>query len=308
MSRIRRGFTLIELLVVIAIIAVLIALLLPAVQQAREAARRSQCKNNLKQLGIALHNYHDSVRAFPINLYGGYGDTANVGGYTQTSKSWSFLVYLLPYVDQGPLYNLINPGVNSMSASGQIATVVPVFVCPSDPQGTTETDNSIYVTGNTVVAVSSYKGTGGSDWDWGTYTNNIVSPADSWCNNNGVFNGCSYRRSITLQKITDGTSNTVAIGESICNKNFALSSDGPGNAWMHSAATTNTSAVPINIVNSATTTSVAWPERFGFSSQHTGGADFLLADGSVRFLANSISMPIYRNLSTYGENDTLGEF
>ncbi len=304
----KRAFTLIELLVVIAIIAVLIALLLPAVQQAREAARRSQCKNNLKQLGIALHNYHDALQAFPINLYGGYGDTANVGGYTQASKSWGFLVYLLPYIDQGALYNIVNPGVNTMAASGQIARVVPVFVCPSDPQGATETENSIYVTGSTTVAISSYKGMGGSDWDWGTYTNNIVSTADSWCNNNGVLNGCSYRRKITFQKITDGTSNTLVMGESICNKNFALSSDGPGNAWMHSASTTNTSAVPINIVNNVTPATVVWDKRFGYSSQHTGGAHFLLADGSVRFLADSISTPTYRNLSTYGDADTIGEY
>lgn len=90
------GFTLIELLVVIAIIAILIALLLPAVQQAREAARRSTCRNNLKQLGLALHNYHDAFTGFPVNLYGGYGDTANVGGYTQTSKSWGWMVRILP--------------------------------------------------------------------------------------------------------------------------------------------------------------------------------------------------------------------
>ena len=105
--------------IVIAIIAVLIALLLPAVQQAREAARRSQCENNLKQIGLALHNYHDVFLAFPISLYGGYGDTANVGGYDQNSKSWGWPVRILPYIDQSPLYNIINPGTTSMAASGR---------------------------------------------------------------------------------------------------------------------------------------------------------------------------------------------
>src|SRR5437588_8459259 len=100
----RRGFTLIELLVVIAIIAVLIALLLPAVQQAREAARRSQCRNNLKQLGIALHNYHDTHRVFPI----GFLDTIWGTGETNVSAGWSWGAYLLPYLDNAALYNQFN--------------------------------------------------------------------------------------------------------------------------------------------------------------------------------------------------------
>ena len=302
------GFTLIELLVVIAIIAVLIALLLPAVQQAREAARRSQCKNNLKQLGLALHNYHEALSAFPINLYGGYGDTANVGGYTQTSKSWGFIVHLLPYIDQAPLYNVVNPGVNTMAAGGQMATVIPVLLSPSDPAGAREVENTTYTTGSVNVAITDYKGVAGSDWDWGTYANNVVTTGDAFTDNNGLFHCLNYRRYKKMSSITDGTSNTLAIGESVANANFAVG-DGPGNTWMNAAAVTATTAVPINTYNnSQSNASVAWDRKWSFASMHTGGAHFLMADGAVRFLSNNISMTTYRDLSTIAGNEVLGEF
>src|SRR4051812_6292615 len=153
-NRLRKGFTLIELLVVIAIIAVLIALLLPAVQQAREAARRSQCKNNLKQLGLAAHNYHETAGQFPMNWYNGQnesqGDPANPS-YVNGSYSW--VVMALPYMDQAPLYNQIsgyfrtasggapncgmgsNTSVGGVPAPRQLAkTVIPVLLCPSNQQ------------------------------------------------------------------------------------------------------------------------------------------------------------------------------
>jgi prepilin-type N-terminal cleavage/methylation domain-containing protein len=303
------GFTLIELLVVIAIIAVLIALLLPAVQQAREAARRSQCKNNLKQLGIALHNYHDALNAFPVSLYGGYGDTAGVGGWQQTSKSWGWPVHLLPYLDQAPLYTLCNPGMNTIEASGQIATVVPVFLCPSDPQGSRETNNNSYITGNIVCAVNNYKGVMGSDWNWGTYTNNVVAPGDSFTDNNGLLYTLDYRSYKKISKVIDGTSNTIFIGETVCNKNFAADGTGPGNNWVNAASTCATTAVPINTFSfNAPAASVAWDVRWSFGSAHTGGAHFLMGDGAVRFISNNISMVTYRSLSTIAGGEVVGEF
>ncbi|MCB1129315.1 MAG: DUF1559 domain-containing protein, partial [Verrucomicrobiae bacterium] len=120
----RRGFTLIELLVVIAIIAILIALLLPAVQQAREAARRTECKNKLKQLGLALHNYHDTFRAFPAAFYRG----------TTTSPGWGWGTMILPYIDQAPLYNQWVMTVSYDNGQNQTArrTKLAAYKCPSD--------------------------------------------------------------------------------------------------------------------------------------------------------------------------------
>lgn len=303
----QQGFTLIELLVVIAIIAVLIALLLPAVQQAREAARRSQCKNNMKQIGLALHNYHDTFNAFPVSLYGGYGDTAGVGGWTQTSKSWGWPVRVLPYLDQAPLYNLVNPGVNTIAASGQIATVVPVFNCPSDPVGNREPENHSYITGNIVCALSNYKGVMGSDWNWGAYTNNVVAPGDSFTDNNGVLYTLDYRDYKKVSKVTDGMSNTMFVGETVCNKNFAVDGTGPGNNWMNAASTCAATAVPLNVFNS-NSSGGAWDVRWSFGSSHVGGAHFTMGDGAVRFLSTNISLVTYRGLSTISGAEVIGEF
>lgn len=304
-----RGFTLIELLVVIAIIAVLIALLLPAVQQAREAARRSQCKNNLKQIGLALQNYHDNSKSYPISLYGGYGDTANVGGWTQTSRSWGWPVRILPYVDQGALFKKANPGATTIVASGVMDQVVPAFLCPSDPLGGLENQNNTYISGNIKCAVSNYKGVMGSDWNWGVYTNNVVAAGDSFTDNNGLLYTLDYRSFKQINFIKDGTSATMAVGETVCNQNFAQDGTGPGNNWMNAASTCAVTAVPINRFHyGSTSASTPWDQRWSFGSSHTGGAHFAMADGAVRFLNNSIATVTYRALSTLSGRETLGEY
>lgn len=308
MFRKRHGFTLIELLVVIAIIAILIALLLPAVQQAREAARRSTCKNNMKQLGLAMHNYHETHRAFPINLYGGYGDTANVGGYTQTSKSWGWPVHLLPFIDQSPLYNQCDPGNNTIIGSGHIATVVPIFLCPSDPSGGVIIESTSYTTGSINVAIINYKGVMGSDWNWGAYTNNVVSAGDAFTDNNGLLYTLNYRKSKKMRDIVDGTSNTTVIGESVVNTTFATDGTGPGWSWMNAAENTASAAVPINTYKSSSPSSVPWDVRWSFSSQHVGGAHFLMGDGAVRFISENISLTTFRNLATINGGEVIGEF
>ncbi len=171
----QRGFTLIELLVVIAIIAILIALLLPAVQQAREAARRSQCKNNLKQLGLAMHNYHDTHRVFPPAA-------ALPSGVTVDRYAWS--VFLLPFADQAPLYNAIAPNGSAVPSatanSNRLRTVLSVYKCPSDVGSPINPNFSNYGSSNYPVS-----------WQM-----------------------CSDNSRTKMRDVTDGTSNTVLIGES----------------------------------------------------------------------------------------------
>jgi prepilin-type N-terminal cleavage/methylation domain-containing protein/prepilin-type processing-associated H-X9-DG protein len=202
----RRGFTLIELLVVIAIIAVLIALLLPAVQAAREAARRAQCVNNLKQFGLAIHNYHSSNDVFPMGAslcYYNYG-----GGIPCTTwNNWSAHAMMLNYMEQGPLYNAINfnmEGRGSDYASSANSTgynaKIAVFLCPSDPNAGQVNDNSYYGSVGTTTNA-------GSDTP--------PRPTNPTCPNfssptTGVF---AFRLAYGLRDITDGSSNTIAFSE-----------------------------------------------------------------------------------------------
>ena len=199
MKKMRRGFTLIELLVVIAIIAVLIALLLPAVQSAREAARRAQCVNNLKQLGLALHNYFSAVGAFPPGIV----TTSDYAGSISSWTSWSAQSMLLPYVEQSALYNAANfnwaccfdgPEADSRNLTVYSTRIGP-FLCPSDANAG-------------IQQINSYVGSLGSS--------TFNSPVDGVTN--GIFqvydtNG--HTGSVSIAAVTDGTSNTVAFGEAL---------------------------------------------------------------------------------------------
>jgi prepilin-type N-terminal cleavage/methylation domain-containing protein len=200
----KRGFTLIELLVVIAIIAILIALLLPAVQQAREAARRTQCRNNLKQLGLAIHNYHDNFNMFPRMVQGPAINSTRGDEW----RNYSAHAMILPYVDQAPLYNLVSQAINEnrcttgcdtgeptaaeSTAPFSLSTrKIPAFLCPSDSQPGDRVDWNNYA-----VSTGANKG-----WPGG---------ADEAIDQNGVFN-----RYVTVRMgdITDGTSNVLAFSE-----------------------------------------------------------------------------------------------
>jgi len=200
-SQPRRGFTLIELLVVIAIIAVLIALLLPAVQAAREAARRAQCVNNLKQMGIGLHNYHDVVGTFPTGHLGtGWND-------------WGALVMLLPYVEQGPLYNSMNFANTGSAASPGVGPNVTAFIttinsyqCPSDQDRLTGTIS--FNGSNQLFGHQNYSGNSGNAPE-SFYDNNRHGAA------NGVMFGVNVGKSVGIRDVTDGTSNTVAWSEKV---------------------------------------------------------------------------------------------
>ncbi len=289
-----RGFTLIELLVVIAIIAILIALLLPAVQQAREAARRTQCKNNLKQIGLAMHNYHDVFKTFPPGVI-------QIGNWTNCTimsngvavpnteaRSWGWGTFILPYIDQAPLYNILRPDGCRMPNEGTLYNGQPVlqqtleaYTCPSD-------------TGN----------------DRNVYHNNYAK--------------CNYPISeqigdnitkVQIRDIEDGTSNTFMHGER------RLKTDPQGQrytgaiAWGRSSTTDAGSKFrpgpQINFTPTPFTTTGFGTDngcvRHGASSAHEGGAHFLMCDGAVRFVSENIaSNPLSYDPATCGAAQNIG--
>lgn len=369
----RRGFTLIELLVVIAIIAVLIALLLPAVQQAREAARRTQCKNNLKQLGLALHNYHDVYNMFVYGkggTNGGGATTRHDGNYNRRSG----MVSLLPYFDGAPQFNAIEAGDPTGSGVGGNAvppggaapwsgwTVwrmpIPGLRCPSDPGF------------NTPRGICNYAFCRGDSYAYGR-PGQLPAPTNrDAADNSGLF---CRDRCFGVRDCVDGSSNTIAFAER-CAANFGI--NGKASPDIREGTLTNVTAIltsgpgactaAVNAIKSGTryTTwsavkgrfSSLWqdgqPEITGFntviapngasctddgngnadssmpilsaSSYHTGGAQVLLADGSVRFISENIDTGnqgvvvstvngrspygVWGALGTKSGGETVGEF
>jgi prepilin-type N-terminal cleavage/methylation domain-containing protein len=285
-----RGFTLIELLVVIAIIAVLIALLLPAVQQAREAARRTQCKNNMKQLGLALHNYHDTSLVFPV---GGFWQGANVG----TGMSWH--VAILPYIDQAPMYNQFNFNATIYTDANNLAITLkspPGFYCPSGKLEKSTNESS----GGTPCNSTHYYGIMGPK---GTNPKTTLPYNVDTINQTGhggfALQGLMPRNAChRMADVTDGTSNTLAIGE------ISWIGAGSYRTWLRGcdgAACGSTKNV-LNTLNSTPYSSGNFND-VSFGSQHVGGAHFLNADGSVIFLSQNIDMGVYRSLASIDGGD-----
>jgi prepilin-type N-terminal cleavage/methylation domain-containing protein len=324
----RSAFTLIELLVVIAIIAVLIALLLPAVQQAREAARRSQCKNNLKQIGLALHNYHDTFGSFPIGATGTIeGSTYNGGPYL----SWA--VRILPYVDQAPLYNQVN--FNLAHAESQVLTdgkparehVVTVYRCPSD--GFSDVANVTSSATSVAYAQTNYSGSIGSQSTPSSSSscNPFQSFAESLPGGNIAYARSADSRKISgmfaqsaakvaIRDVTDGTSNTLCVGEILpgCHSPTYF------NGWWPSAGrvTTGSTLAPINemttcersqrISDPNCTDGTNFNYSWGFKSMHVGGAQFTMVDGSVKFVSENINHQTYQYLGGRADGHVIGEF
>ncbi|WP_417394435.1 DUF1559 domain-containing protein [Gimesia chilikensis] len=286
-SNTRRGFTLIELLVVIAIIAILIALLLPAVQQAREAARRSQCKNNLKQIGLALHNYHETHGLFPS---GWIGVQPGVGPNVEYGSGWGWGTMILPYLDQSPLYNQINFNLainDPAQTPGIIDVSLSVYRCPSDPSSQTfelEEEGSPGTLLAT-LATGNYVGVFGDE----ELDSCDSVPAGSTCKSTGVF----YQNSNTrFRDITDGTSQTVFVGERKTNADLGWHS-----TWVGVVPEgEETFARPLGATDHPPNDPAAHFDDF--SSHHTGGAQFLFGDGRVRFISENIDEGVYRSLSS----------
>src|SRR5262245_1313300 len=275
----RRGFTLIELLVVIAIIAVLIGLLLPAVQKVREAAARSRCQNNLKQIALGCHNYHDTYKRLTPGV-------TTSGTYSY----WSWMAMILPYVEQDNLYKQAEAyaktvSSNPWSPNPALRVVVPIYTCPSDLRPLTATD-----AGGLTIAFTSYMGVSGTS------------------GNGPTADGVLYARSsVRLTDIKDGTANTLMVGERPPSKDlwygwwfagWGYNGTGTGDVVLGSTETGYCSSVWTYAGNTpyrCPTTKIGLQpgsvfddcDQMHFWSLHAGGANFALADGSVRFVTDS---------------------
>jgi prepilin-type N-terminal cleavage/methylation domain-containing protein len=306
----RRAFTLVELLVVIAIIGLLVALLLPAVQAAREASRRSQCHNQLKQIGVALHNYADTYKALPYGSDYGFGQ----------KHTWAAM--LLPFIERQAHYDLFDFNVAMVHANNTraVTTAVPTYICPSDPQASDpilkKRGDSPGLNGGTTnptdSAMLSYTASMGPTHpdNCPLCPNSTPSPTNWCCQGcnfgsygggcgmaNGTFSGMFGRwpKSIRLRDVTDGLSNTIMAGETL-----------PGHYVWNGAFCPNFPVsgmtIPINTMEKDNGVHggslILWAITSGYKSMHPGGASFVLGDASLRFLNASIDHQLYANLGT----------
>ncbi|HEY7155496.1 MAG TPA: DUF1559 domain-containing protein [Gemmataceae bacterium] len=331
----RRGaFTLIELLVVISIIGVLIGLLLPAVQKVREAAARLSCTNNLKQIGLALHSYHDSIGYFPPGYVDG-NTNPNSTPDNDVGPGWGWASFLLPYLEQGNVYNQINfkvgVGTGSNTAVSQLS--LKIFQCPSDGlQQAFPVYDSNFTTPIATLAHGNYVGCNGWLECFNGATGNI-QPGAGDDGLGGVFGpggrGVFCRNSKTrIADVTDGMSNTIFAGERSSNHSPSTWTGAvPGGrcpAWMATMPPAPYTPPPgpaydnadfgeafvLAHCNATHLPNADFPiyDPDTFYSMHTGGANFLLGDGSVRFISSGVNPTTYQALGTIGGGEVLSDY
>jgi prepilin-type N-terminal cleavage/methylation domain-containing protein/prepilin-type processing-associated H-X9-DG protein len=344
----KRGFTLVELLVVIAIIGILVALLLPSIQAAREAARRSACSNNLKNLGLGSLNHHDVMKHFPVNM-GNPLDNGNFPGDTTPQPAVGWIVNLLPQIEEQALFDQFRAGgafdgsfvanlcraprpdkgltslENGISVPELMKTQLNILQCPSDSSVKQLTDKQQQWSG-CLIAMTSYKGIIDDTWinlefsdfsndtpiqyQSGNYRDPILPGTgvtrdchrDTRCR--GIYFRQSFRKPVKISKVTDGTSKTFMIGEDVVEFNIQHSAAFYSNGSVCSCNT------PLNYglnQNPEIFSDKFWFDAQGFRSRHPGGVHFCLADGSVRFVSDSVDNVYYRTSCTRDGGEPVSE-
>lgn len=296
----RSGFTLVELLVVIAIIGTLVGLLLPAIQAARESARRMSCTNNLKQIGVAIQNYHDTHKTLPPGYLSAFDASGN-----DTGPGWGWAALLLPFMEESNLHQTIQFGlpIESPSNARPRTTQVATYLCPSDPTELTWTAKKYNLDGTVAaticdVASANYVG--------------VFGTSEPGVNGDGIF----FRNGkVAIRNITDGTSATMVVGERSVRLCQAT--------WVGSVSSANLYPPPGStappVVDNATgmalghTGDGSLPNSVNayinqFSSMHSQGSNFLFADGHVQFLEESMDYKTYLALSTRAGGEVVGGF
>jgi len=322
-----RAFTLIELLVVIAIIAVLVAMLLPAVQQAREAARQTQCKNHLKQIGVALHSYHEVFGAFPIGARAGQGTTDS----SRWSTGVNWRASILPQLDQGPLFNRLNfdsgsfSGYSANPASGGnqalVGLAITPYLCPSSRVDPFINTTSPLYDNAARLQVMHYVGIAGAYPDPAGRAAECNSGNYGPACNNGILRPANRA---LLRDVTDGTSNTIVIAEqsglvglSAISANYGGGWNGLSKPYAADAGTlgayfyagiTTVRWAPNSRTGAANSSAEPYQTNTVLNSFHTGGVQILLADGSARFLSDSVDLTTLLRASSMHDSQLLGDF